>query len=227
MSLILLVLGILLSAAGGALIGFGIPIKELSHGTTLILAGAFAVVGGLLLVGLSAVVSELARVTAALKVPQAPAAAPRAARAELPAPPAEAVAREPVRDPVKEAVREIELPPPIPATASHAPNPAPGPAVEVSASAIERLRSGMPRPDRVVPEPEDVVPLSPNGQQAAHPMEPAPQVEPAPRSAGAAAVETREPRLDFLFRPRQARYCRPSRATPRRPGPTTSGSRTT
>ena len=67
MSVILLVLGILLAAAGGALVGFGIPIKELSLGATLILAGAFAVVGGLLLVGLSAVVTELARVTAALK----------------------------------------------------------------------------------------------------------------------------------------------------------------
>src|SRR5688500_20407805 len=67
MSLILLVLGILLAAAGGALIGFGFPIKELPFGTTLILAGAFAFVGGLLLVGLSAVVTELARVSAALK----------------------------------------------------------------------------------------------------------------------------------------------------------------
>ena len=36
-----------------------------------------------------------------------------------------------------------------------------------------------------------------------------PQVEPVPRSAGAAAVETREPRLDFLFRPRQARQASP------------------
>ncbi len=53
---------------------------------------------------------------------------------------------------------------------------------------------------------EEAVPLSPNGQQAAHHLEPPPQqVEPVPRSAGAAAVETREPRLDFLFRPRQVR----------------------
>jgi hypothetical protein len=57
MSVILLVLGVLLAAAGGALVGFGIPIKELSLGSTLILAGAFAAVGGLLLVGLAAVVT--------------------------------------------------------------------------------------------------------------------------------------------------------------------------
>ena len=89
MSVILLVLGILLAAAGGALIGFGIPIKELPFGTTLILAGAFAFVGGLLLVGLSAVVTELARVTAALKgVPAAsPNRAPRVrARIEVAGP---------------------------------------------------------------------------------------------------------------------------------------------
>ena len=198
MSVILLVLGILLAAAGGALIGFGLPIKELSLGGTLILAGAFAVVGGLLLIGLSAVVTELARVTAALKGSQlsAPTAPARAARIEVPAPPAEVVAREPVKE-----VVNVEP----------APAPVPGPAVEVSASAIERLRSSIPRPDKAVPEAEEeTVPLSPNGQHATHHAEPPPQVEPVPRSAGAAAVETREPRLDFLFRPRQVRQARRS-----------------
>jgi hypothetical protein len=198
MSVILLVLGILLAAAGGALIGFGIPIKELSLGATLILAGAFAGVGGLLTVGLAAVVAELARVTAALKSSKAQAQALSEIAAAPPArmaatSPAEAVAREPV----KEAVKIVE--PPAPAAPA-----APSPTVEASATAIERLRSSIPRSDKVVPEPADVVPLSPNGQQAAHHVEP-PQVEPAPRSAGAAAVETREPQLDFLFRPRQAR----------------------
>jgi hypothetical protein len=203
MSVILLVLGILLAAAGGALVGFGYPIKELPLGTTLILAGAFAFVGGLLLVGLSAVVTELARVGAALKAtqPQPQTAPGPVARAELPAPPAETVAREPV----KEVVNERE---PITAPAPSA--PAPAAPVEVSASAIERLRSNIPRPDKAVPEHEESVPLSPNGQQAAHHVEPPAQVppahvEPVPRSAGAAAVETREPKLDFLFRPRQAR----------------------
>ena len=63
-----------------------------------------------------------------------------------------------------------------------------------------------------MPEPEETVPLSPNGQQAAHHVEPPAQVEPVPRSAGAAAVETREPKLDFLFRPRQARQASPAAA---------------
>lgn len=205
MSVILLVLGVLLAAAGGALIGFGIPIKELSLGATLILAGAFAVVGGLLLVGLSAVVTELARVRAVLKAappqastqpqPQLPAPATRAARVE--GPPAETVAREPIKD----VVDEPEQPPvPVPAAAVVAA----APAVGVSATAIERLRSAIPRADKPVPETADAVPLSPNGQHAHH-AEPPTEVEPVPRSAGAAAVEARGPRLDFLFRPRQAR----------------------
>ncbi len=219
MSVILLVLGILLSAAGGALIGFGIPIKELSHGTTLILSGAFAVVGGLLLVGLSAVVSELARVTAALKAPQAPAAAARVARAELPSPSAETVAREPAADAIAttetEAAKEI-APESATAVVQEAGKPAepvvavapPAAAVEVSASTIERLRSSIPRaaPEKMVPETTDAVPLSPNGHHGPHHIEPKLPIEPlVPRSVGAAAVETREPRLDFLFRPRQAR----------------------
>lgn len=222
MSVILLVLGILVSAAGGALIGFGLPIRELSHGATLILAGVFALVGGLLLVGLSALVSELARVTVALKLPQAHPTAPPAARAELPAPATETVAREPAREPVKDrepakepdkdvvvepAAAAVTTVPSSAAISTPAPASALAPAVEVSTSAIERLRSTISRSDKVVPEADDAVPLSPNGQHAAHPVDPPLQVEPAPvlRSAGAAAVETREPRLDFLFRPRHAR----------------------
>src|SRR5688572_3581627 len=150
MSVILLVLGILLAAAGGALIGFGFPIKELPLGTTMILAGVFAFVGGLLLVGLSAVVTELARVTAALRgpQPQPQAATARPARIELPAPPAETVAREPVKEVVNEPAPAVpSAPPPAPASEP----------VEVSASAIERLRSNIPRPDKAVPEHEETV----------------------------------------------------------------------
>jgi hypothetical protein len=210
MSVILLVLGVLLSAAGGAAVGFGIPIKESNLGTTFILAGVFAAVGGLLLIGLSAVVAELARITAALKVAQAQAAtSARLERAEMPPPPA-TIAREPVKettaketkDVPKEPAKEAELPPAIPAAAIPA---AASPAVEEAA--IERLRSTIPRQDKVVPEAADTVPLSPNGQQAlhvVHHLEP-PRPEPVPRSQGAAAVEAREPRLDFLFHARQTR----------------------
>src|SRR5207249_2243177 len=61
MSLALLVLGIVVAASGVATIGFGIPINEFTLGTTLIVAGTTALTGGLLLVGISAVLAELGR----------------------------------------------------------------------------------------------------------------------------------------------------------------------
>jgi hypothetical protein len=86
-------------------------------------------------------------------------------------------------------------------------------AVEVSAAAIERLRSSIPRTERPRAEPSEIadyeeVPLSPNGaaHRAAQPRAPAAeQLPPEPRVAaedrGGAAVEAlRASRLDFLFR---------------------------
>jgi hypothetical protein len=191
MSIVLLLLGILVAAAGGALIAFGIPINELSRGVTLILSGSFAVVGGLLLIGLAAVTSRLAWIAALLRTGQAV----HSARMPEAAPGTEVPARPGL--PAREAV--------TPAAA--------GPDPEVPA--IERLRSSMSRAERNVPEAEDV-PLSPNGSQL-HPAEPrleprshmeaesyAREPGPVSRPVGGAA-ETPEPRIDFLFRPRQSR----------------------
>jgi hypothetical protein len=195
MWLTLLVLGILLAGAGAAAVGFGIPINALSLGSTLILAGTTALAGGFVLIGLSLVASELARIGNALRA-QPGARATRGAEA-----PAAATAiveptlgREPMVEPAP-PTRDVR--PPEPRSAS-----APAPTLEVSASAIERLRSSIPRPDKGVSLTEEV-PLSPNGQQHAEPL------APVPRPVGAAAVEAREPRLDFLFRSRQ-----PARAAP-------------
>jgi hypothetical protein len=182
MPVILLVLGILLTAAGAAAIGFGLPINDLSRGSTLILAGVFGLVGGLLLIGLAAVAAEVRKVVRALHArPAVP--HPVARTAETTALPADTAQR--------------ESPPAEPVAA------APAPSLEVSASAIERLRSSIPRAERSVPEAEEV-PLSPNGQHQPAPVESS-AAEPAPRAVGAAAVETREPKLDFLFRARPAR----------------------
>jgi hypothetical protein len=203
MYLIVLVLGMLLAAAGSALVGFGILFNELPAGTPWILAGVLAVSGGFLLIGQSVVVVQLARIGAALKemhavphpertieipAPQPDAALTREHAKQTAGPievPAEALGEAP-RDqvvvPAKEAV-------PTPAVVS--------PAADVSASAIERLRSIIARPDKVASDSAEVVPLSPNGQLAVH------HVDPAPRQV--AAFEAHEPRLDFLFRPRPGR----------------------
>jgi hypothetical protein len=201
MSLLLLLLGILLAGAGAAAIGFGIPINELPLGGTLIVAGTTGLVGGLLMLALSVAVAELTSISRNLKTRPV-------AHASRPAEPE--VQAAPVRDP---ASAELKAEPPLPPEAP--PAPAPESTVDVSASAIERLRSTIPRAERSVPVTEGV-PLSPNGQQ--------PYAEPQPRPVGAAAVEPpREPRLDFLFRSRQAGRPSPQPESfealwPKRPG---------
>jgi hypothetical protein len=80
--------------------------------------------------------------------------------------------------------------------------------VEVSAAAIERLRSSIPRTERPVVADVESVPLSPNGagyqqtrQRSAGGVEavPEPRVTAEDR-ASAGGAEARSSRLDFLFR---------------------------
>jgi hypothetical protein len=192
MSVVLLVVGILLAASGGVAVGFGIPISTLSLGATLILAGTVTAVGGLLLIGLSAVTAELAQVRKALRT--APAVRPaRSAEAAAVAVGA-ALEAPPASPPRIEEPRLAEAQ--VPAAAEAA-------AVDVSASAIERLRSTIPRPERVVPESEGV-PLSPNGGHSASQPE-RPGDRGAQPAAGATTQTLREPRFDGLPRPRVPR----------------------
>ena len=61
MSLLLYVVGALAAIGGAAAILFGIPVKEFSFGDTLIVSGTVSLVGGLIVVGLAAAVSQLQR----------------------------------------------------------------------------------------------------------------------------------------------------------------------
>jgi hypothetical protein len=84
-------------------------------------------------------------------------------------------------------------------------DPTPATAIDVSDSALERLRSTV-RPDRLVANGEDV-PLSPNGNGYRHggerKTEPKLDLRPEPEFRPGGPAETRkEPRLDFLFRPK-------------------------
>ena len=226
MSVILLVLGILVGAAGIATIGFGIPINEFALGTTLIMAGTTALVGGLILLGLSAVISELGRLAEALK--SRPVARPAVARAgevpepavvptSLPTPMATAPTMGP--RPSQANVLPPRSMPPLPMREPARPEPLPAGsnAVEVSAAAIERLRSSIPRTERPKVEPQvedtDAVTLSPNGpvHQAA-PQPPEPKVAADDPAAGSAVEALKASRLDFLFRSKPA-----SRSAPPQP----------
>jgi hypothetical protein len=78
MSILLFVIGTITLVLGALAIGFGIPINEFSFGNTLIMAGATAAVGGLIVIGLGAVVSHLQRVAEviAMRAPLRPNRAP-------------------------------------------------------------------------------------------------------------------------------------------------------
>jgi hypothetical protein len=230
MSVILALLGIVLAATGVAAIGFGIPINEFTLGTTLVLAGTTGLAGGLILMGLAAVVAELGRITEALKtrvVAKPAARLPETAVApEVPsvvAAPAPAIAAG-VRPSQANVPSQASVPsrlrhetPVRTEAAAAAPMPS---AVDVSSTAIERLRSSIPRTERPKAEPslvadQDDVPLSPNGAGHHQTQQPPPspvQSEPseakiaAEDRAGSAAVDAlKASRLDFLFRSKPAR----------------------
>jgi hypothetical protein len=63
MSVLLYVVGALAAVGGAAAILFGIPVKEFSFGDTLIVSGTVALIGGLIVVGLAAAVSQLQRLS--------------------------------------------------------------------------------------------------------------------------------------------------------------------
>jgi hypothetical protein len=217
---LLLVLGILLAASGVVAAGFGVPLNELALGSVLISGGVTALTGGLILIGLSAVVGELARLTDGLQKTGSPVAQfdpegdqsiaasvlapsmPPAVSASAPRQPAPGNPR-PVRARAEFPAREVRPP-------AYPPSPS---SVEVSASAIERLRSTIPRSEQgriepTVPGYGEDAPLSPNGGNASSPGTGPPRPEPARPDAGggaedrgaSAAEPPRGPRLEFLFR---------------------------
>ena len=223
MSVILSLLGIVVAAVGIAAIGFGIPINEFTLGTTLIVAGVTALTGGLILIGLAAVVAELGRLAEAVRTRIAvrpgarPAEAPEvvepaASTTAVPPPPMVAVgARSP-----QTASRRPRAEAPVSEARPHGPA-AELPEVDVSAPAVERLRASIPRAERSTAEPsilahDEEVPLSPNG--AAPLQTRSPGVEAAPpepkisaddRAGGAAVEALKASRLDFLFRSKPTR----------------------
>jgi hypothetical protein len=132
MTLVLMAVGLLATAAGLLTIGFGIPINAFSLGNTLIISGTIGVASGLILVGLALVLGQLRRIAEALKGKTPARAAesteavthlaPRVQPEPVPMPPPlpEPAAAEPPRAPEPPYAPE----PRFPATANE---PAPGP----------------------------------------------------------------------------------------------------
>lgn len=193
MSVLLLVLGIVVTGAGVVTIGFGIPNNEFGLGNTLIIAGTTAFGAGLVLIGLAAAVGQLTRIAEALRSrPVARPARPAETMAEpmtveMPRP-APTLVPQPLPPAVEPQPREAGPPERIPTADS---------TVEASASALERLRANMSRPD--APVEASQVPLgAPVGRAPAGETPP----EVAPR--GVVVESLNKPRLDFLFRSKTA-----------------------
>jgi hypothetical protein len=187
MTLVLMAVGLLVTAAGFLTIGFGIPINAFSLGNTLIISGTVATASGLILIGLAAVLSQLRRIAEALRS-KAPVRAAEKAEVVTPAP---RVSPEPA--PIQPLPTPIQppLPEPVAAEPPRAPEPrvpeqpfAPEPrfpatASEVSPGPLDWLRAKSkpvttPVPPALVPpamseppmvELTDEAPLSPRSPQ--------------------------------------------------------------
>lgn len=194
MSVLLLVLGIVVTGAGVVTIGFGIPNNEFGLGNTLIIAGTTAFGAGLILIGLAAAVGQLTRIAEAL----------RSRPVSRPVRPAEAMAEPLIAESPRPAPTLVPQPPQPPVSEPH-PREAGPPermptadsTVEASASALERLRSSMSRPEAPA-EAASAPPGAPVGRVPASESAP----EGAPRSVVVDPLS--KPRLDFLFRSKTA-----------------------
>jgi len=185
MSVILLVLGILITGAGVVAIGFGISNTDPGLGNALIIAGTTAASAGVILIGLAEAVGQLTKIAQALR----PRAGVRPVIAR-PTPPA--------KSPILAKAKAAE-----PNILERVPEPPPAgePAPELSASVIERLRSSLVRPDRRAAEGTEAedAPLSPG--TAVPGTQGGAGANGAAPSGGAGAVEVlKKPGLDFLFR---------------------------
>ena len=72
MSVLLFIVGAVVTMLGIGMAGYGIPINEFSFGNTLIVAGTTATVGGLIIIGIGAAVGQLQRISDALATTRMP-----------------------------------------------------------------------------------------------------------------------------------------------------------
>lgn len=211
MSVILSLLGIAIAAAGIAAIGFGIPINEFTLGTTLIVAGVSALTGGLVLIGLAAVVAELGRLGEAIRTRLVVRAPGRSVEPLELAPPAAGptpASITPAR-PVRSSVRPRPETPQVRTAESPATAGAPLGEISAAADRLERARAEQGEPSIVAEEEE--VPLSPNGtahvqtHRGVEAALPEPKVSSEGHAGGTAVEALKASRLDFLFRSKPAR----------------------
>jgi len=205
MSVVLFIVGTLALMAGVGMVGFGIPIKEFSFGNTLIAAGAPVVVGGLIIIGLGAVVSKLRELNETLNA-HAPLDSATPARFEATIPPRAIPpgADLPFPSRLRASEPERTLPPraneasgPVPekpfGDAPVLPNPvlAPRPTENIAGATEKEDIAGAKEEDTAgATEAEKAPPLAPPPRPPAAPMPPPRPMAPMPPPAVTAARGT-------------------------------------
>jgi hypothetical protein len=187
MHVILLALGLLAGVAGIALIGMDVPINWASFGNTLVLAATVAIVGGLILIGLSSAVRQLRRIAQVLEARPLPRTA--GAEAIEPAPRVEVPVRAPAAafEPRLDTPAETAAPPVEPPVQPVAEEPqvvAPAPGLAAAGPAAPELAATdepapVAAPPVAAPPPEAPPPLPPekvfeavwSGEPASRPRE--------------------------------------------------------
>jgi hypothetical protein len=206
MAIVLLAVGLLVTAAGLVTIGFGIPINAFSLGNTLIVAGTVGVAAGLVLIGLAAAVGQLRKIADALAV------RPVAGRPVRSAESAESVPHQaaPRQNPAAPMPASTRVPGAAPEAAQPEPR-FPATAPSEPAGPLDWLRA-RPKPTTApvpleppVVEVHDEAPLSPRSPQR--------QSEPEPRVWSPSRPVTAE------VRPAPRTEQPISRATPQPPEP--------
>lgn len=179
MYLVLLFVGLVVAAAGVALLGYAVPVEDLA-GSALFVSGVVAIVGALIIAALAAAVRVLSRIAERLEIQP------------LPLPPVASVGRE---DPAPRPVRAAP-------TAGGAARPSLLGWLGRAASPAPVRAARVPSPARPEPEPDaappvDLGPLTripdapppPPVPQQAPPMRPAPR-PPAPVASPNSAAAT-------------------------------------
>ncbi len=173
MSVLVLVLGVVATLTGIGAVGFGLPNGDSTVGNAAIIAGTTMLVGGLVLIGLAAAIGQLRRIADGLAVsgpeqrvgrgeipemmpnpaahPERPPAMPES---PMPMPMAPGGGPGPSRIPfpARPSSRMPPAEPPMPEQYAEEPPPQRAP-VDVSARAIERMRSNIGRAGQRPPEP--------------------------------------------------------------------------
>ena len=197
MSMVMFIIGCVAVMVGAVMVAFGIPVSEFSFGNTLIVSGTTLASGGLIVITVSAVVSQLHRIAEALagRVPAArqveafetPAEA-RTAPGRIPFPPKRSAM--PGAMPATPALREPKPaePPPLPAD------------LDVEEHPGQSFAPGLRNPEAPPVAVEDDVSLSPQYAMGAPALDEGGEAARTVTNGSGAAEPRHEPAFDAGWR---------------------------